>query len=89
MVTGKPIPSFINRMAWYGNFFSCLLPESLKNQTAPVTNGTSTTNNRLTSSSSSYSYTRVSNNNTEVFKNAKGIQLCKYISLKILYYNLI
>jgi hypothetical protein len=36
-----PIPSYINRLANIGSFFSCLLPPSLTNQDAPVssTNG--------------------------------------------------
>ena len=36
---GKPIPSYLNRLASFGSFFSCFLPADMTSQ-APVNQGT-------------------------------------------------
>eukprot|EP01119_Soliformovum_irregulare_P020025 TRINITY_DN6439_c0_g1_i1.p1 TRINITY_DN6439_c0_g1~~TRINITY_DN6439_c0_g1_i1.p1 ORF type:complete len:142 (-),score=24.92 TRINITY_DN6439_c0_g1_i1:197-622(-) len=33
-LVGKGIPNYINRLAWYGSFFPCFLPPSLRPPTA-------------------------------------------------------
>ncbi|CAM9631115.1 unnamed protein product [Ascophyllum nodosum] len=38
---GRPIPGYVNRLAWMGSYFSCLMPKSML-EDAPVNEGTST-----------------------------------------------
>ncbi|CAM9488195.1 unnamed protein product, partial [Laminaria digitata] len=35
---GKPIPGYVNRLAWMGSWFSCLMPPSMLGD-APVNDG--------------------------------------------------
>lgn len=59
-VLGKEAPAYVNRMAYYGSFFSCLMPDQMGNN-APVD---STPANSSSSSSGSGSVYRAGNNNT-------------------------
>jgi len=47
---GKEIPAYVNRMAYYGSFFSCLLPDSATGA-APVDNGKGSSSSDESSSS--------------------------------------
>jgi deubiquitinase DESI2 len=42
----KPIPDYVNRLAFYGSIFSCLLPNSMTNN-APVENSNSVGNKNI------------------------------------------
>jgi len=48
----KPLPAYVNRMAWYGSFFSCFIGSNLKDQT-PTGNVTGASNSSFTAFSGS------------------------------------
>jgi len=78
----KPIPYFVNRLAYVGSIFSCILPPSITGQ-SPVNDPNGTSNN-----SSYHGYQPLSSSSTtpnpivssqEVFKTSKGMKLGKIL----------
>lgn len=54
-ILGREIPPFVNRMAYYGSFFSCLLPSSATGA-APVDQGGNTSSSNSSGSDSGSSF---------------------------------
>ena len=85
-LVNKQIPYFVNRLAYVGSIFSCILPPSITGQ-APVNDPNSIGNN-----SSFHNYQPLSSNSTsnplapsqDIFKVSKGMKLG--ISILIDYY---
>jgi len=74
-IVGKPSPAYVNRMAFYGSFFSCFLPDSLnqdptqQQQQGGVSSSSSGSVYRSGSSNSSNRGTSTAN---PVFSNSKS-----------------